>query len=69
MLVRELVETLDPSLAVEIYALKEGNGYESLGLFRLDAPESSSALMEGFGERAVRRYDTYKAYTLIYLDE
>lgn len=68
MLVRDLVDTIDPSLAIELYAVGESGKYERQGMFRLDMPASREQLLEGFGQRAVRRQDNYKAYTLLYLE-
>lgn len=67
MYVRELADTLDPMLAVELYATQNGKAPEHLGLFRLDTPELRSTLLEEHGEKEVKGYDVYKAYALVYV--
>lgn len=68
MLVCELVDEIDPSLAIELYAVGESAQYERLGLFRLDMPASREELLEQYGDRKVKRQDEYKAYVLMYLE-
>lgn len=67
MCVRELVDSLAPSLAVELYAAQKGEDPTHLGLFRLDTPDSLGLLLARHGEREVKQHDVYKAYVLVYI--
>lgn len=69
MCVRELIDTLDPSLAIEIYATAKEKAPEHLGMFRQDMPESLNSLLEKYGETGVKGYNSYKAYVLIYIED
>lgn len=67
MCVRELVGTLDPSLAVELYSTQKEAELQHLGLFRPDTPDSLKQLLAAHGEKEVTRHDVYKAYVLVYV--
>ena len=68
MLVGELIDTLDSSLVLELYGLRDSKKPSHEGTFYLDDDGSKSELLHSYGHVAVKHKDLYKAYVLVYID-
>lgn len=66
--VRQLINTVDASMVLELYALGKANKFEHRGTYNLDVADSRESLLQQYGDVPVRHSDKYKAYVVVYLD-
>lgn len=67
MFVKELVDTIDPGLVLELYGTGQEGKLSHLGTYNLDDETLKTTLLEGYGDQEVIRKDLYKAYVLVYV--